>query len=380
MTDHDPSAWARRFTDPAFFTREQARLGTAWTLLGLTGDVRRDGDWFRATLGGRSVFVQRFGESLRAFENVCAHRFFPLRTEDRGNGPIRCGFHHWQYNKEGMAAGIPKCAEMFGGPPREVGARLAPVEVATCGALVFGRFPGGSGSQSLRDYLGVGYPILEAMTNVARIPDCRTLPAAANWKLGYHISLDDYHLVAVHPDTFGRGGYLNADAVRYYRFGVHSAYFYGGGPGALEEMAAACADGTYRPTAYRIFQIFPNLLLSHTPVPGGCYTIVQQYVPVAVDRTTLRTWAFPSPFPVGDGGLRHTLIHRLVGPWLPFIVPRYARKIGREDNAVCERLQTVAAQAPGHPRLARHEERIAWFEEAYDAWVNAEATGAATPP
>src|SRR5262249_36970816 len=116
--------WARGSADPAFFEQEQTQLGKLWTLLGLTTDIPRDGDWFRASLGGRSVFVQRFGDTLRGFENVCMHRFYPLRIADKGNGPIRCGFHHWQYNKDGLAVGIPKCQEMFGVTPRELNARL----------------------------------------------------------------------------------------------------------------------------------------------------------------------------------------------------------------------------------------------------------------
>jgi hypothetical protein len=54
------SGWARALTDPASFEREQTQLGQVWTLLGLTTDMADDGDWFRATLGGRSVFVQRY--------------------------------------------------------------------------------------------------------------------------------------------------------------------------------------------------------------------------------------------------------------------------------------------------------------------------------
>ncbi len=379
MTHHDPRAWARKLTDPALFTREQARLGTAWTLLGLTTDVGSDGDWIRATLGGRSVFVQRFGDTLHAFENVCAHRFYPLRTEDRGNGPVRCGFHHWQYNKEGVATGIPKCAEMFGVTPRELNARLAPVQIATCGALIFGRFPGEGSAQSLEEYLGAGYPILKAMTSVNRVPKPMRLPLAANWKLGYHIALDDYHLVAVHPDTFGKGGYLGSEMVSYYRFGPHSAYFYGGGADALEEMAAACTDGTYRPSGFRTFQFFPNLLALHLDAARTSYVLIQQLVPVAVDRTEMRTWCFAAPFPANDRGPIERILRRLAAPWVRIGMRIYMRKIGREDNAVCERLQTVAAQARGLPRLARHEERIGWFEESYDAWLGAGATGDATP-
>jgi phenylpropionate dioxygenase-like ring-hydroxylating dioxygenase large terminal subunit len=74
--------------------------------------VAADGDWFRASLATRSVFVQRFGPELKGFENRCVHRSYPLRDADRGNGPIVCGFHHWRYDHEGRALGIPLCDEL----------------------------------------------------------------------------------------------------------------------------------------------------------------------------------------------------------------------------------------------------------------------------
>ena len=97
--------------------------------------------------------MQRFGEDLRGFENVCAHRFYPLRTQDKGNGPIRCGFHPWQYNKDGLAVGIPKSQELYGQSPRELDARLKPVELATCGILIFGRFPAAEKAETLEQFL-----------------------------------------------------------------------------------------------------------------------------------------------------------------------------------------------------------------------------------
>ena len=131
-----PADWSRTLIDPIAFASEQEKLSRVWSFLGLLTEISNDGDWFRVSLGGQLIFVQRFGDELRGFENRCAHRFYPVRTDERGNGPIRC----WQYDKEGRAIGVPKCQEMFGVTPRELGARPAPVEIATCGALIFGRF------------------------------------------------------------------------------------------------------------------------------------------------------------------------------------------------------------------------------------------------
>lgn len=364
--DGEPPLWARGLTDSKAFEHEQTQLGKIWTLLGVTTDVARDGDWFRTKLGGRSVFVQRFGDSLVAFENVCRHRFYPLRTEEKGNGPIRCGFHHWQYNKEGLAIGVPKCQELFGVTPRELNARLQPVEIATCGVLVFGRFPSPEHTETLEESFGDAFPIMQAMWDLKNAPYYIETPIAANWKLCYHITLDDYHIVAVHPDTFGKDGYLPLDAVRYHRVGrYHSAYFYGGNDDEVAKMADECRRGAYRPANYRILQLFPNLLALHFEAERTWYVLIQQYVPVAPDRALSRSWYFRAPFPAMDKNWFDGVYRRVIAPFAPYVVPFYIRKIFHEDNSICEGIQSVASQIKEFPIFGRHEERVAWFEEVY---------------
>ncbi|MGH7880046.1 MAG: Rieske 2Fe-2S domain-containing protein, partial [Candidatus Binataceae bacterium] len=170
MSPPIPPSWANALTDPEAFVREQNQLAYVWTVLGLTTDIPHDGDWFRSMLGGRSVFVQRFGDELRGFENRCAHRFYPLRTADMGNGAIRCGFHHWQYNKDGLALGIPQCQELFGVTPRELNARLTRIDIATCGILIFGRFAAAGATDTLEQYLGDGYSILQSFCTRTTAP------------------------------------------------------------------------------------------------------------------------------------------------------------------------------------------------------------------
>lgn len=357
--------WAAGLTHAPTFNDEQDRLGRMWGFLGLTTDIPRDNDWFRTTLGGRSVFVQRFGEEVRAFENVCPHRFYPLRTGKRGNGVIRCGFHHWQYNQEGAAVGIPKCREMFGRTPREMGVVLTPVEIATCGALIFGRFSGGTDGGCLEAWLGDIHPILDTLCRPSRRPRRLDMPIKANWKLLYHISMDDYHLVAVHGDTFGKHGYLPADGPRYHRMGMHSAHFLGGPEDGLARMADDCRRDAYRPSLYRIFNLFPNLLVVQFQAGPAWHLIVQHLLPQAPDRTLSRAWSFAVPCAPEDRTPFHALVRRAAEPVVGLVVPRYMRKIFREDNVVCEAVQQVAPQIRGMPILARHETRIRWFEEAY---------------
>ncbi len=370
------SNWPDTLIDDRQFQNEQSRLSRQWTLLGLTSDAAGDGDWFRATLGTRSVFVQRFGSELKGFANRCAHRSFPLRTADKGNGPVVCGFHHWRYDRDGRAIGIPMCQELFGKTPREMDARLTPIDIATCGAFVFGRFAGGTAGASLEHFLADGFSILAAMSKSAAKPHQLVRNVKANWRLCFQISVEDYHLAAVHPGTFGKAGYLRRDSIGYFRFGAHSAYFTNPDPDALTKMAAACRNGAWRSADYRVFHIFPNLTVAHFRADGqNWFILVLQYVPVGADRSTMRVWFYPAPFAARPVWYNRWL-SPLTRPVRALAVRHYVGKILSEDNEVCEKLQAVAGQIQNPPRLGALEERLAWFEEAY-AWAT---SGPLSPP
>jgi phenylpropionate dioxygenase-like ring-hydroxylating dioxygenase large terminal subunit len=357
--------WARTLSDPQAFAHEQRCLRYTWTFLGFTGDVAKDGDWFRALLATRSVFVQRFGSELKGFENVCAHRFHPLRTKDKGNGPIVCDFHHWRYDKDGLAIGIPRCQENFGTVSRALGAHLAPIEIATCGTLIFGRVPAPEKREPLEDFLGPGFAILEFLSRPAHKSLAMSQALAANWKLGLQISFDDYHPVAVHPTTFGKSGYLERAKLTYARFGVHSAFITSDRPGVFEEMSAACANASFRPTCYSILQILPHFLLALFRTDGENYTCcIQHFAPLAHDRTLFRAWLYPAPIAV-EGRWTARLWRQLGEPFRRPLVSYYARRVMREDNRICEGVQTVAHQIERPPYLAALEERIGWFEQSY---------------
>lgn len=363
-----PAEWARAMTDPAAFAAEQEQLGHVWTFLGVAGEIPALNDWFTATLGGRSIFVQRFESGLRAYENRCAHRFYPLRIGKTGNGPVVCGFHHWRYNAEGRALGIPKCIEMYGRTPRDIDARLLEVELAQCGDLIFGRFPGRQHC-SLAEWLGPGHDVLSRFgTGIAR-PDSFSREVDAHWKLLMNISLDDYHIVAVHPTSFGKAGYLPPDIIHYAHFNTHSAYLPGGSPGTLEAIAAACREGSYLPERYRIFQFFPGLivaLIKAMDYMGDSYWFVlfQHLEPIGPGRTRSTTRTVPLPFRRKAGRVR-TTIRAMTMPWMRLGFRINAVRIHGEDNAACEQLQRIASQAGAQPILSRQEARVGWFEADY---------------
>lgn len=367
--------------DSEAFVSEQAALGRVWTLLGLTTDIPKDNDWIRCTLGGASVFVQRFGSTIRGFENVCRHRFYPIRTEAKGSGVIRCAFHHWVYNQDGKAVGIPQCKKLFGVSPKELGARLREVEIATCGVLMFGRFPRqqptesepateadtsiSGQDESLEAYLGQAWPILQSFCRPGIRPAFTSSDVKANWKLLYEITLEEYHAVAVHPTSFGKDGYLDPDEAYYPRFEPHSGFFHKGSSGDLMAMGRSCGTGDYRPDGYRVLNIFPNFLINHYQVLYIWYISLTQYIPIAVDLTIVRSWYYQAPFTGPNASWPRLLFWKWTDLWLTFFVGIYLKRITNEDHAICEAMHAPAGSNMEAPLLGLEEQRIAWFKEAY---------------
>src|SRR5262249_1099811 len=160
---------------------------------------------------------------------------------------------------------------------------------------------------------------------------------AANWRLCMHITLDDYHAVAVHPTTFGRGGYLTRADMSYFRFGLHSAFLTTPKPDAFAAMRAGCQAGTFQPACYTILQVVRNLLRAFFQMQRNAGSgRVEVFEPPRHDACRLRSWLYPAPFAAERPWLR-----RLTEPLRMPIVHHYAKQIFREDNEVCERLQQV---------------------------------------
>jgi phenylpropionate dioxygenase-like ring-hydroxylating dioxygenase large terminal subunit len=309
--------------------------------------------------------VQRFGSELRGFENVCAHRKHPLRTKARGNGPMFCGFHQWQYDRDGRALGIPVCNLLFGKAPHELGAHLRRIDIATCGTLIFGRFPSERAMQSLEEYLGNAFPVLEAATQLSRQPMFMQRQIRANWKLNMHVTLDEYHGPAVHPKTFGQGGYT-PDAIhhRYFRLGANSAFCFSDDKDCLDKLVAGCRNSTYRSSHYFVFQILPDLIVAHAEADKTFYYCnILQYSPVTHDTTAFRAWAYPAPF-ASDTSWLARAIRPITDTVRNPIYFHFFKRIVNEDATVAERIQEVAHQIDTVPMLGAREMRVAWFEES----------------
>lgn len=57
-----------------------------------------DGERLPLVLSGRRVFLVRFGDEVRAYEDRCAHRDLPLSHGRLDGYVLTCPVHEWQYD------------------------------------------------------------------------------------------------------------------------------------------------------------------------------------------------------------------------------------------------------------------------------------------
>src|SRR4029453_9979033 len=88
---------------------------------------------------------------------------------------------------------------------------------------------------------------------------------------------------------------------------------------------------------------------------------IMQYLPVAPDRTTYRSWSYPAPFAAEFSWLDKAA-RPITHLFRRAIYRHYFARGGGEDIAVCEHLQEVLPQIERPPLLGALEQRIGWFE------------------
>ncbi len=132
-------------------------------------------------------------------------------------------------------------------------------------------------------------------------------------------------------------------------------------------MEADCRNGRWRSNNYRVFQLFPDLTVSHVRAHwGNWFIVLVQYAPLSPNRSIMRAWHYPAPFPTQHRPAWYDLMTRpLTNRLRQFIMTYAVKMVLNEDNAVCERQQSIAQQLSPAPILGALEERLAWYEEAY---------------
>jgi phenylpropionate dioxygenase-like ring-hydroxylating dioxygenase large terminal subunit len=189
-------------------------------MLALTCEMPKPGDYKAMEVEGIPILIARdkIG-TVRAFLNVCAHRWSPVIPEGYGSRPrcnFTCPFHGWTYGADGKLIGIADPAK-FGDIDRSKhGLRELPCE-ERLGMIFVCPTPGMS--LDLDSYYGA---LLDEYADFG-LQDWTFLASSVlegpNWKGVWTNFFESYHIATQHPKTVGL--YWVSNLNHYEGFGPH---------------------------------------------------------------------------------------------------------------------------------------------------------------
>jgi phenylpropionate dioxygenase-like ring-hydroxylating dioxygenase large terminal subunit len=351
------------YHDPEVFAREQSLLfGGIWHYVGFTHELATPNDFVTRDIGGRSVLVQNFDGTLRAYTNVCSHRFNRIHAACKGNGKLRCGYHGWMYDAEGVPTVIPKRPRFEGLTPEKLQSlRLESWRVEVCGRLVF--VCRSLDAPGLREFLGASYETVERMTLAyGPLIDEDVLMIHANWKLLIENSLESYHVHFVHPNSFDR---LGTSAGIFEWQSPHSSWSADLNAqlnARMEKFMAVFSTRPFKVSGYFHQLIFPNLALATL---NGTSFSFQVYEPQSPDLTRFTTMLFQTQV---DAATKSAVIETLNQS-----AKEFNRVVVHEDKDICEQVHLGARVTDKLGLLSDEELRVLDFQKQYTDWIDLKA-------
>ncbi len=366
----DATPEGRLYTDPAVLQEELDRFFyRRWLVLGRRSELPREGDYLTRRIGRENILlVNRGGDQIGGFYNVCRHRGTCVVPEDHGSGArsFACPYHSWTYGLDGRLVGAPHMGESVTFDRSKHG--LWPIRVESWGGFLWGNLePWG---RALVDEVG---PFLRKFD---RYPfdelDARgrhEYEVAANWKLIVENFSECYHCAPVHP-TLNRITPYSTGANDAYFHMPGGAYFAGGWMEFANGYTSMTRTGhTARPPLpgatevdrgrVYYYVVFPNLFFSLFPD----YLMLHQVWPLSPTRSRVtndfyfaRETALRPGFDPSDA----------LDVW---------DEINRQDWAVCEGAQEgVSSRAWRGGRYSERESLVADFDRLVQDLLRAPRT------
>lgn len=350
------------FLDEDVLSQESTALFmSGFVFAGLATELAADRDFVTVDMAGAAIVVQNFKGELRAFQNVCAHQFAKVQFDVRGNRPLMCRYHGWNYDASGYPFGIPKRSEYKLDDVDTKCLSLKAYRVERCGIFVFicevdcaFDLPTwlGSFNQTLADlsqHIGPEYKFAE-------------IPHRANWKLLVENVLDNYHCATLHPTTFLADGFCKNPPEQVVIDGPHSSFHVPRTPVAREEQErlrrrflSHLSGRTLTHDSYFHIFIFPNLFVASTE---GTTFFVGQALPATAGLTNLRLrYLEPAGLPARSRGRQDMVNQTYSENGLKIIV--------EEDLPVLETVQQGLAISDRPGFIGDGEVRIRAWRESY---------------
>ena len=191
------------YTDKVFFGSDLKNLKQNWHFVCLESDLKNNNDYISLDLFDTPITLQNFDGEIKAFVNICPHRFSIIRSKSKGNGILRCLYHGWTFDNSGKPYGIPMKKQLFNLNEKDTKKlSLKSIKTESCGSLIFVNL---GSKKTLKDFLGKYYSEIEEISkSIGNEIKSNLYEWNANWKVCIENTIDEYHVASVHPETFNK--------------------------------------------------------------------------------------------------------------------------------------------------------------------------------
>jgi phenylpropionate dioxygenase-like ring-hydroxylating dioxygenase large terminal subunit len=355
---------ASYYYDPVIFQQEQTNLfENQWNFAGLTSEVANHNDYLQVNLGSQSIIIHNFSGELKAFQNICTHRFCQIHSESHGNRPLQCPYHGWTFDRLGIPVGIPdstsfECLDL----EARNKLNLKNWNLEICGCFIF--IKRNNDGINLASFLDKYYSCIQTFSKaIGEKIFKETTLVDINWKVILENTLEGYHVSSVHVDTFGK---FNIESPEFTYDSYHSSY---------QNTSKDDSERRWLQIK-RIFEhieINKDIYLHQLIFPGltfgfsqGISFFIQMLRPVSSIKTEITNYVF-----IG-------CLHKILSPAEEEIKKVFSNYIGNfyrqifiEDRQICEKIQrgitsiNIDDVARYKGVFSNHEQRIYSFHQSY---------------
>ncbi len=341
------------FHEPIVFDREIEKLFHAsWVFVGFTDHITMPEQYMTFDYFGEPVVIKNFSGTLRAFLNICSHRFSKICLEKQGMGPLQCPYHGWTYDHAGAPYAIPR-KKQFGEMGDMSSLALKAFQVETVGRFIF--LKSHAVGPNLKAYLGETYSFLETVSHAMGSQlDANEMTIRANWKIVTENTLEEYHVRQVHPETLYK---VDIQSSQFGFQGLHSSdqMTFKVKLNDFKKLPDLMQERSWHVEDYHHQLIFPNMTIASA---FGTSIAIQQIKPIDAEKTVFTSYVFAAELPNHAG---HPVIQAFNSQAVEF-----NRQVFEEDLVVCEAVQEgVKKTNRCSGFLSKDEERILAFETNY---------------
>lgn len=328
-----------------------------WIFAGMESDFTENNSYITLEIMNYPIVIQNFKGEIKAFQNICPHRFNKIQTESKGVGLFMCNYHNWSFDKEGKPRTIPKKSSFNTESEEFKCLQVKPLKLAKAGKFLFVSLE--ENPVEIEQYLGSFYKKLNEISNAIDFnyyfdDDFQQI----NWKIIIENVVEAYHCPAIHQETlFGMGFCSISETNNEYDKG-HSVADYPKIDKSITENKPLdyLKNIEFLHNSFRHYFIFPNLLISSTE---GTSIYVGNVLPINSEQSILRKRYYSPKFK--DNFEPKKAIHKAFLEMAKVSI----NQILQEDKIVLEQIQKNIPFVTNNYFLGNEEKRINNFHQKY---------------